>query len=133
VEKQRREELTLPDVGKRTEQTTPEMGAARTRPWGRDVGLGEDTNELDLLQRRSNPVPAPKSSPRRTWGRDRSVSGRRQVRGTSAGLLLFRPPLPHTLIEFPRARLEVLQRAHPSPTLLSRARPFPRGASSLAR
>jgi hypothetical protein len=52
VEKQRREELTLPDVGKRTEQTTPEMGAARTRPWGRDVGLGEDTNELDLLQRR---------------------------------------------------------------------------------
>jgi hypothetical protein len=134
VEKQRREELTLPDVGKRTERTTPDMGVARTQPWGRDVGLGEDTDDLDLLQRRLKScsraeVLSVSDLGQRPVGRRASAGARDFSR--SAFILSSSPAHPNRVPVCPIG--SSVRRAHPSPALLSRVRPFPRSASSLAR
>ena len=110
----------MPSVGKRIKRTTPEMGAARARPWGRDVRLGEETDELDLLQRRlESAVGGRRAS---VWRRRASVCGRRAAAGS---LFCFYPLLsraPNRVTHGARPIGTSARRAHPSPAL-----PFPPG------
>jgi len=111
---------TLPSMGKRIERTTPEMGAARARPWGRDVGLGEETDELDLLQRRlESAVGGRRAS---VWLRRASRVG---LRAAAGSLFCFYPLLSRTPNRVPHGARPIgtsARRAHPSPAL-----PFPPG------
>ena len=103
----------MPSVGKRIERTTPEMGAARARPWGRDVRLGEETDELDLLQRRlESAVGGRRAS---VWrrrasrvGLRASVGGRRREVSSA-----FIPSSPAPRIGFRTARASISRAAFP--------------------
>ena len=119
----------MPSVGKRIERTTPEMGAARARPWGRDVGLGEETDELDLLQRRlESAVGGRRAS---IWRRRASRVG---LRASVAGRWwevssAFIPASPAPRIGFrtARARLELPHGARIHLPRCFPALPFPPG------